>query len=52
MSDTSQPIVIPQAAATLGEVASLVQLTNRRRLQQTEDRRRMVADVVRRASKG
>lgn len=52
MNNTDQPVVIPAAAASLGEVAALVQLTNRRRLQQTEDRRRMVSEVLRQASKG
>lgn len=52
MNNTDQPIVIPAASASLTEVAALVQLSNRRRLQQAEDRRRMVASVLRQASKG
>jgi hypothetical protein len=52
MSDTNQPITIPAAAASLAEVASLVALANRRRLQQAEDRRRMIDQVLIRATKG
>jgi hypothetical protein len=53
MSDnTSQPVTIPAAAASLAEVSSLLALSNRRRLQQAEDRRRMIDRVLNRATKG
>ena len=52
MNNTDQPVTIPAASDSLTEVAALMALTNRRRLQQAEDRRRMIDDVVRRVAKG
>lgn len=46
-----QPVVTISETAPLAEVASLLQLANRRRLQQAEERRRMIAQVVSQAGR-
>ena len=46
-----QPVVTIAETAPTAEVAALLQLANRKRLQQAEERRRMVSDLLRQASR-